>query len=247
MTIASGRAMINDIFSTYSAKSASQRRLDIVANNLSNAATPGFKVSRLVYNGSTLEEPVDPNQLDQMYVNLRDSYVHFSDAPVVETGNPLDVAIEGKGFFAISTRSGTMYTRNGQFIVNSDKKLVTVDGDPVIGESGETISIDGKDVAIESDGSVFADKTLVGKIKVVNFTDLKNLKNFGKSLFVNSGPEPEAATSFSLRQHYIESSNVDVVKEMVEMINATRAYEALTKADQSADETLAKLIDMGKV
>lgn len=239
--------MINDIFSTYSAKSASQRRLDIVANNLSNAATPGFKVSRLVYNGSTLEEPTDPSQMDQTYVNLRDSYVHFSDAPMVETGNPFDVAIEGKGFFVISTRSGTMYTRNGQFVVNSDKKLVTVDGDPVVGDSGETISIDGKEVGIESDGSIFVDKTLVGKIKIVSFAELKNLKNFGKSLFINTGSEPEGATSFSLRQNYIESSNVDVVKEMVEMINATRAYEALTKVDQSADETLGKLIDMGKV
>lgn len=240
--------MINDIFSTYSGKYAAGRRLDIVANNIANVATPGFKASRLIYNGSTLETPVDADQMDQTYVNFNDSYVHFSDAPVVETRNPLDLAIEGQGFFVISTRNGNLYTRNGQFVVNSDKKLVTADGDPVVGESGEPISVDGKEVAIENDGSVFVDKALVGKIKVVAFSQLKDLKNFGKSLFINTGSEAETpAASFSLRQHYYESSNVDVMKEMVEMINATRAYEALTKADQSVDETLSKLIEMGKV
>jgi flagellar basal-body rod protein FlgF len=240
--------MINEIFSTYSAKFAAERRLDVVANNIANVATAGFKASRLIYDGSTLDVPVDNDQMDQTYVNLRDSYVHFSDAPLVETGNPLDLAIEGAGFFVVSTQNGKMYTRNGQFMVNSDKKLVTADGYPVVAESGETVTVDGKDVSIEPDGSIFVDKTPVGKIKVVSFSQLQNLKNFGRSLFVNTGSSPETqATSFSLRQRCYETSNVDIMKEMVEMINATRAYEALTKVDQSADETLGKLLNMGKV
>jgi flagellar basal-body rod protein FlgF len=241
--------MINGIFSTYSGKFASQRRLEIVSNNLANALTPGFKASRLVYNGTTLEGPVDQGQLDQTYVNFNDSYVHFSDAPIVETGNPFDMAIEGSGLFVVSTRTGIMYTRNGQFTLSSDKKLVTMDGNPVMGEGGADITIDGKDVKIEADGSVYVDGQRIDRIKVVEFADTKDLRNVGRSLFANanSGNTESPASKFAIKQASYEASNVDVMKEMVELINAMRAYESYSKVDQSVDETLSKLIDMGRL
>jgi flagellar basal-body rod protein FlgG len=236
--------MINGIFSTFSGKVAAERRLDIVANNIANAFTAGFKASRPVYNGSTLDVPTDPDQVNQTYVNIPGTYVHFSDGPLVATGSPFDLAIDGSGFFVVSTPSGNMYTRDGQFTLDKDKKLVTLGGDPVMGQNGE-ITINGKAVTVGSDGSISVDGVAVDKINVVDFPDKNSLKNFGQNLFVNvnttNGEIP--ADKASVKQGYYEASNVDTMKEMVDMVSAMRAYEAYTKADQAVDDSLGKLID----
>lgn len=144
--------MINGIFSTLGGKSANERKLEIVSNNIANASTAGFKVSRSVFDNVNGEEQPDVEQTQAVHVKVSDSYIHFSDAPIVATGGTYDVGIEGGGFFAVSTPNGTMYTRNGQFTLNSDKKLVTQSGFPVQGEGGGEITIDGKEVTIETDG-----------------------------------------------------------------------------------------------
>jgi flagellar basal-body rod protein FlgG len=96
---------------------------------------------------------------------------------LLETGNNLDFAIEGEGFFVVSTKDGPMYTRNGKFTINQEKKLVTAEGFPVLGKGGE-INIDGKEINVENDGSVFVDKSFVDVIKVVDFEDKKYLRNY---------------------------------------------------------------------
>ena len=241
--------MINGIFSTFSGKAAAVRKLELVANNLANALTAGFKASKPVYNGSTIEGEVEADQLQQTYVNIPYTYVHFSDGPVLATGSTLDLAIQGKGFFVVSTPKGDIYTRDGQFTLNSDKKLVTMDGNTVVGQSGGEITLDGKKIEIGADGSIFVDGAMVDKLKIVDFTDKKSLKSFGSSLFVNDDPENTETTAegFSIKQGYYEASNVDTVKEMVDMISAMRAYEAYTKADQAVDDSLGKLIDTVKL
>lgn len=240
--------MINGIFSTFSGKVAAERRLDVVANNIANAFTAGFKASRPIYNGSTLDADMDPGQVNQTYVNIPDVYVHFSDGPLVSTGNSLDVGIEGSGFFVVSTPKGNMYTRDGQFTLDVNKQLVTTDGDPVMGQNGGPITINGKAVNIGTDGTVSVDGAVVDKIKVVDFSDKSSLKNFGKNLFVNNSATNSETTAdkATVKQGYYETSNVNTVTEMVEMVSAMRAYEAYTKADQSVDDSLGKLIDMGK-
>ncbi len=129
------------------------------ANNLANALTAGFKAIAPAFNSTLIEEAAGPDQLDATYVNIPDCYIHFSDAPLVKTGNMLDLALEGDGFFAVSTPRGTMYTRNGQFGISVDKKLVTQSGDPVMGQNGGDITIDGmnngKEITIANDGSVY--------------------------------------------------------------------------------------------
>jgi flagellar basal-body rod protein FlgG len=241
--------MINGIFSTFSGKVAAERRLDIVANNIANASTPGFKATRPVYNGSTVDADVDPDQVNQTYVNIPDVYVHFSDGPLVATGNTLDVAIDGSGFFVVSTPNGNMYTRDGQFTLNADKNLVTKDGNPVMGQNGGAITIDGKAVSIAADGTISVDGTAVDKIKVVDFSDKSSLKNFGRNLFVNVNTTNTETTAdkASVKQGYYEGSNVETMKEMVDMVSAMRAYEAYTKADQAVDDSLGKLMDTVKL
>ncbi len=241
--------MINGIFSTFSGKVAAERKLDVVANNIANAFTAGFKASRLVCNGSVIDDAANSDQLVQTYVNNPDSYVHFSDGPLVATGNTFDVAIEGSGFFVVSTPNGDMYTRNGQFTLNADKQLVTQDGNPVMGQNGGEITINGKAVTIAADGTISVDGTIVDKLKVVDFSDKSSLKNVGKSLFTNVSTTNAETTAdkASVKQGSFEASNVDTVKEMIDMVSAMRAYEAYTKADQAVDDSLGKLIDTVKL
>ncbi len=240
--------MLNGIFSTQSGKSANERELDIIANNLSNALTAGYKAISPAFNSTVIEEAAGPDQLPATYVNIPDSYTQFSDAPLAETGNTLDLAIDGNGFFAVSTSRGTMYTRNGQFALNAEKKLVTQNGDTVMSQNGGDITLDGKDIRIGKDGSVYVDKILGEKLKIVDFDNRQDLQNAGGSLFLNANEKNSEipAEGFSVQQGAYETSNVDIMTEMVRMIAVLRAYESYTKVDQSASDMLSKLIDLGK-
>ena len=241
-------SMLNGIFSTQSGKSANEKELDIIANNLANALTAGYKAVAPAFDSTVIEEAAGPDQLPATYVNISDSYTQFFDAPFAETGNTFDLAIDGAGFFAVSTPGGTMYTRNGQFGLNVEKKLVTQSGNPVMSQNGGDVTIDGKNVTIGKDGSIYVDKLLVDKLKVVDFQNKQDLKNTGGSLFVNTNEKNSEvpAEGFSVKQGAYETSNVDIMREMVRMISVMRAYESYTKVDQSTSDMLSKLIDLGK-
>lgn len=237
--------MLNGIFSNFSGKFVNGRRLEIISNNIANVSTPGFKVSRPVFNAFTGEDESGHEMLQNTHVSMYDSYVNFAAAPLLETGNNLDFAIEGEGFFVVSTKDGPMYTRNGKFTINQEKKLVTAEGFPVLGKGGE-INIDGKEINVENDGSVFVDKSFVDVIKVVDFEDKKYIRNYGKNLFINTkeGSAEIIPENSTIRQGYHEASNVDIMREMIEMIQTVRAYEAYSKIDQSLDDILGKLINV---
>ena len=243
---------MNGIFTTLSGKSANQTKLDIIANNLANALTAGFKASGPAFNSDLIEDGPEPDRLSAAYVNIPDSYIHFSDAPITETGNTLDLAIEGNGFFAVSTPQGTMYTRNGQFTLNSDKQLITQQGYTVLGVNGGDITIDGaqggKDIKIEKDGSVYVDRIFVDRVKIVDFSDKTALKYAGGSFFTNTNPKnvEVPAEGYTVEQGAYETSNVNVMHEMVEMMSAMRAYETYTQVDQNMADVLDKLIDLGR-
>lgn len=240
--------MLNGLFSNFSGKFVNSRRLEIISNNIANVSTPGFKVSRPVFNAFTGEDESGNEMLQNTFVSMYDSYLNFAAAPLLETGSNLDFAIEGEGFFVVSTNDGPMYTRNGKFTISQDKKLVTLEGYPVLGKGGE-INVDGQEINVENDGSVFVDKAFIDVIKIVDFKDKKPLRNYGKNLFTNTDAgngeiTPENST---IRQGYQEASNVDIMREMIEMINTVRAYEAYTKIGESLDDVLGKLIDVTRL
>jgi flagellar basal-body rod protein FlgF len=243
--------MLTGIYNTLAGKFISERRMEMISNNLANALTPGYKASRPLIN--IVEDPSSTNSADQLtptYVNVFESYVHFTNASLVETKNALDVAIEGDGFFVVSTKDGNMYTRNGTFTLDQEKRLVTLDGSPVLGQNGE-ITIDarqGGDVKIETDGSIFVDKILVDRFKVVDFADKKGLRNYGESKFVNTNASAPELTpdNFGVRQGFYETSNVNVMNEMVDMMSTLRAYETYMKVDQSFSDMLEKLVNIGR-
>jgi len=240
--------MLKGIFSTLSGKFLTERRMEMISNNIANAITPGFKTSRPVFNvEKSADIPARSGEQQNTYINVLDSYIHFSDAPLVESGNKLDLGIEGDGFFVISTKDGNMYTRNGQFTINKEKKLVALDGMPVLGQSGE-IAIEGADIRIESDGSIYVDKRFIDKIKIVDFKDKKDLRNYGSSLFINmnkNNPE-DTSEKYSVKQGFYESSNVNVMQEMIEMMSTLRAYESYSKVDQFFGDMMTKLINIGR-
>jgi len=227
--------------------------LEIISNNIANVSTPGFKVSRPVFNAFTGEDESGNGMLQNTFVSMYDSYVNFAAAPMLETGSNLDFAIEGNGFFVVSTKDGPMYTRNGKFTINPDKKLVTAEGDPVLGKGGE-ITIDGEEFFVENDGSVFVgnaseNKAFIDTIKIVDFEEKKYLRNYGKNLFVNiqEGAVEITPENSTIRQGYYEASNVDIMREMIEMIHTIRAYEAYTKMGESLDSVLGQLIDLTRL
>ena len=233
------------IYNTMAGKFISERRMEMISNNLANSLTPGYKASRPTIN--IVEDPSSPAPTN---VNVFESYVYFSNAPLVKTDNALDVAIEGDGFFVVSMKDGNMYTRNGKFTLDQDKRLVTLDGSAVLGQNGE-ITIDarqGGDVRVENDGSIFVDRILVDRLKVVDFTDKKVLRNYGESKFVNTDPTAVETTpeSFAVKQGFYEASNVNVMNEMIHMMSTVRAYETYMKVDQSFSDMLEKLVNIGR-
>lgn len=238
-------------FGTVAGKYINEKRLDIISNNIANALTAGFKTSRPVFGATTTAEDATGRQalLKNPYVNLSDTYIDFSDAAIVDSGADLDVAIMGKGYFVVSTPEGTQYTRNGQFMLDNSGRLVTKNGNPVMGKGGEiNINVtDGKAILIENDGSIFLGKDLVDVIKVVEFKNMKNLRPAGRSNFVASGNEQEGTPQeFTVRQGSYEASNVNIIREMVDLIHTMRAFECYTKVDQMFSDANGKLVELAK-
>jgi flagellar basal-body rod protein FlgF len=255
--------MLRGIYASASGMLADQKRLDVVANNLANVSTTGYKRE------TTLTQPFSALLLER--INDRDSNLavqpptvgnlgvgtqfiatatRLTDGAVKATGNPLDVAIVGDGFFAVNTNNGVRYTREGNFSVNAQGTLVTpagysvlVDGRPVTATPGTALSID-------DTGEVRSGKQVMGRLSIPTSRALGALRKEGNSLWAQAGPadstilipQAESTGQFQLRVGYLESSNVEAVTEMVDMITLMRSFEANQKALQAQDETLQKAV-----
>jgi flagellar basal-body rod protein FlgF len=207
-----------------------QMRCDTVSNNLANLGTNGFKRDVLSF--------------DQVLTMKKYSATDFSQGPARHTGNPLDLALEGQGFFKVQTENGLRYTRNGAFTLDGANTLVTLNGDPVLGENGP-ITINGKDVSVDMDGQIQVDGATVDRISLADFENPQLLRKEGATYHVFDGKEEEGArpAGASMRQGYVEESNVDVTEEMIRMVEAFRAFETMQKGIQSIDEMTGKLIN----
>jgi flagellar basal-body rod protein FlgF len=239
---------MSGIYTVVSGAAAEEKRLSFISNNLANALTAGYKSSRPVFEAVLSSSIIDTDQADSTFVGTYDSHIDFSEGSLIESGNKLDLALQGDGFFVIQTSQGDRYTRNGQFSLDSTGKLVTHDGQTVAGEGGD-ITITGKQISIEKDGSVYSDKVSVGKIKVVRFANNADLRPVGNSLFENVNPlDQELPTvNCTVNQGFHEGSNVEALKEMIDMIACTRAYEAYGKVQQAFGDMESKLQEVARV
>ena len=259
--------MVKGLYTAYTGLRNEQRRLDVISNNIANSNTTGYKKMGVTSLSFSQELAVRVDDDSDGYlvkgigdvslgVKIGETYTDFSQGGFRETGNAYDVALEGDGFFTISTtdKSGTehiRYTRDGSFTVTRDGYLVTKDGDFVLGTNNQRIQIPGADtadVSMDSLGNVYANEALVGRLQIVDFQNKDALSLYGENMF-EALPEAGMVASTALtRQGYLETSNVNVINEMVSMITITRAYETNQKMMQTIDSTLDKAVnEIGKV
>ncbi len=224
--------MSNDISSVAASMDQRIRQLDYISNNLANASTTGFKAQHL--RAMKIIEEAGVSEGNNLSGNIL--YTDFSQGLVQKTGNPLDLAIQGDGFFVVQTAEGQAFTRKSDFTVNRQNQIVTQAGDPVVGDGGPITLGNGK-VNISSDGSVYVDGNSVGKLKIVDFSNRQALTNLGGGLYRDPGTAGmKPVDKPEVKVECLESSNVNLVKEMAEMIEVNRSFETYQKVIHTLSE-----------
>lgn len=207
--------------------------LDTIANNLANTGTVGFRAERNIFSsvlaaaGSASGSPL--NQAINNYGILSGTTLDLSQGALQKTGNDLDLAIQGSGFFVVQTANGPMYTRNGSFQVSSKGQLVTATGDAVMGDKG-VISLLPGPVSISADGTISSNGAVAGSLKVVEFPPNTQLTSVGNTYYSAPANTAVAAANSSVQQGVLESSNVNPVSSMVELITAQQSAEMMQRA-----------------
>ncbi|MEW6289085.1 MAG: flagellar basal-body rod protein FlgF [Thermodesulfobacteriota bacterium] len=224
---------------------AQGQRLNQITNNLANVDTPGYKKEDITF----WEMLYTTNQNRQRVGKALKILTNHQEGSVKNTGNQLDFAISGDGFFKLQTPQGVRYSRAGNFLVNSEGQLVNPDGHLVLGTDGPIV-INGNEVSVATDGSLMVDGVTAGRFDIATFANLTDIEKEGTNLFrlKTEGAEEEPATDFTVRQGFIESSNVSLVSEMTTMLDLHRAYETQQKVIRTYDEIDAKAIStVGKL
>jgi len=245
--------MNSGMYAAVSGSLAAMRRMEVISNNLANINTPGYKKDKMSFEG-LLAGSVNPPAVPQgttadPILQKENIYIDYASGPTSQSGNPLDLALDGDGFFAVTTPEGTAYTRQGNFRTSVDGTLVTVDGYPVQDSGGGAIRIQGSRVEIDAKGGVTVDGTQAGAISVVDFEKPYNMTKIGNALFVPAGPQavPQAGKA-QVQQGHIEGSNVESISEMVQMIETNRYFEACSKVIKGFDDMATKAAnDLGRV
>ena len=280
--------MSNGIWPALSGSIAQSERLDTIANNLANADTNGFKRDQVAFRsvmGSAVtaamkeEIPRKPptekdfhrlDGSDASYVVLDGTFTDFSQGRVKVTGNPLDIALEGKGFLEVLTPQGVRYTRQGSLRMSADGALVSMEGFPVLARGGtpgaegekpvpreelmaRAIRLNtttGGKVGITTEGRVFQGKQEVGELSVVEFVDAKMLKKEGSAVFANETPAniSKNPLATNVKQGMLEASNVNSIAEMMELLKSSRLFEANEKVIKTYGDLEARAVnDLGKL
>ncbi|MDA8092401.1 MAG: flagellar basal-body rod protein FlgG [Betaproteobacteria bacterium] len=257
--------MIRSLFISATGLDAQQTQMDVIANNLANVSTNGFKRSQAVFQDllyQTLRQPgAQSSQQTQLPSGLQlgtgvrpvATEKIFTQGNLQQTGNSLDVAINGQGFFQVLMPDGTTdYTRDGSFQVNSQGQVVTASGYPV--QPAITIPQNALTVTIAADGTVSVTQpgssaaTQIGQVQLANFINPAGLQSVGDNLYEQTSASGTPATNTpdsnglgALQQGFVETSNVNVAEELVNMIETQRAYEINSKAITTSDQMLQTL------
>ena len=234
---------MNDaVFTAYEALEARMKMVDIIANNLANSQTTGFKRDF----GQVLEEVTGTETNIEVY-----SLVDLAPGQLVATGNELDAAIDGPGFFVVDTDNGTRYTRNGSFSVNADGELVLKDGLRVLSDGNTPIFVGPGKVSIQDGGDVLSDGNVVATLRIVDFNDPKYLRKEGMFRFEWTGDAIDVADVLEprVKSGHLEKSNVNSINEMVELMGAYREFESVaqtlrTISTEMDKQLLAELADL---
>ena len=260
--------MLKGLYVAYTGMLQEQRRMDNLANNLANADTTGFKKEGLSSQtfDTVLVDKIKDDSEGYRYasrigkanpgVKIGESYVDWSEGSFQVTDIPMDMAIGGKGFFTVeftnkNQETTTFYTRDGNCQLTTDGYLVTTDGDYVLGKNGnatQRIKLDPvKDVIVDQQGYIFQDGKSVAQLAITDFDDYNYLEHYGENYYYPVDGATQKAATGQVFQGYLETSNVSVVREMVEMISVSRQYEANQKVIQTYDTSLQTATQLGRI
>lgn len=249
--------MVKGLYAAYTGMINQQNRMDVITNNLANANTNAYKKEgatsqafddvlafklKDASEGSKLAKRIGINNPG---VKIGEGYTDFSQGPMKATDNPYDLALTDSGFFAVeftnkAGESSTKYTRDGNFTLDSEGYLVTQDGDFVLDTEGEHIKIDplANDTVINAQGQIIQGNQVVATIQVTDFEDYDYLEHYGENMYQTIEGAEEKASEAGVYSGYLETSNINVATEMVNMITIQRAYESNQKVITTIDGTL---------
>ena len=213
---------------------ARTQALDTAAANLANAQTPGFRAEREYFRSVLLGPDGADSQLGETVNNyglLGGDRLSMAQGALVTTGNPLDLAIEGQGFFSVQTPNGLRYTRDGSFHRAPNGQLVTEVGEPVLSVTGQTIQVPPGEVTVGADGSISVAGAVVAQVGIFEFADGTELTPEGANRYIApQGAKPAAATGASVHQGAIEGANQDVVRGTLDLVMMQRQAEMMQRA-----------------
>lgn len=237
---------------------SNEMRMSSIANNLANVNTSAFKKDKLAFHDAFVRFAHDyliderthlrgdklfPDAQVMAKPRLSGQQIDFSQGSLQQTGNQLDFALSGEGFFSIQTGDETLFTRAGNFLVDSTGTVRTQDGNTVLVEGGPLVLTPGARVVVDGEGNIAVNGELSGSFDIVNFDDLTQLERVGSNNYrAKAGAAAIAAEETVVEQGFVEKGNVEVVTEMVSMIETQRAFTMYTKMIQSTDTLDTKLI-----
>jgi len=240
--------MENALLIGLSRQSALERQIDVIANNIANVNTAGYKSDSTLFetylNTPAHEDNFVGSDRRVNFVQDRGTYRDMTQGPTQETRNPLDVAIDGSAFLVVQTPQGERYTRDGNLHINNIGQLVTAAGNPILGTSGPIVfQPTDHDINITPDGAVTVvtgtsnTDSLRGALRLVSFPDAQKMLKEGLNLYAaGEGGTPAPDTKSTVRQGFIEQSNVNAVSEMSRMMEVSRAYTQIATLMQQQAE-----------
>ncbi|HVZ08423.1 flagellar basal-body rod protein FlgF [Rhodopila sp.] len=228
---------------------AQQRVMEVTANNIANANTPGYRTERVQFSDwidrqHALVPGAPSGDHNVIYTQDRATWRESQSGTITHTGNPFDLALSGEGYFTVSTPTGPRLTRDGRFGLTSNGTLADSNGNPVLNTNGQPILISAADtnVTIASDGSISSENGPLGKIGVVQPADMMKLSAEGATRFVSNAPTTPVATP-GIVQGAVEDSNVQPVMEISRMIDDSRQFQLMTQFVQSEADRQQNAID----
>jgi flagellar basal-body rod protein FlgF len=220
---------------------AIQQQMNMVANNMANMSTPGYKTQNALFT-DYMTMSKDKGGVNQV-LNAT-SYRDLSAGPMTQTYNPFDIAIQGEGYFAVETPQGVKYTRDGSFSMNTNRELVDKAGNKVMGDGGPiSFPPEASNMKISADGSISGSTGALGRIKVVTLDNPQAMERGGDNLFSLKDAKEKPVENLKIVQGALEGSNVNPVLEMNRMIELLRMFQSTQKMLQNDHEMARTMID----
>lgn len=227
------------------------RKLTASTNNLANIDTPGYKRDGVTFH-EVLMRKIGPRYLKAFKETY--PYLDAQQGFLEPTQNPLHFSIVGEGFFKVQTPKGIAYTRAGNFTIDSERRLVTPQGYPVLANGAPVVldpgmaveglvTMDNLKLRVSPEGTLSIDGTEIARLDVVTFDDFTKVKKAGENLYVSEGAQEVMAINYEIRQGFVEKSNVNPIREMVNLIEIQRSFESVQRSIRGLDEATEKLID----